>query len=747
METQASKAAYFSLLQLSTDSFNQLASYLSKDNCIALGLCCHYLYFMTQSKEFLSSISPNSLRITLNTLIKIDQLNIDLWSSVLNCQRLTLGRCPISDSRGIDYNDNTKENKISILMNKMCNYKWFNVLFERVNDLTIEIGCGILPFIPLESLTSNKYGIPLQLCLFHRERVDTTIDVHEFFAEYGSYKRKNMNNNNNNNRRRIELIELDTNRSFARMADDLGQLDCEFDAFIMSDNLEINCLEQFHDLFHKNLRFLNVGSLFVNNINVLSRLWSVVGDEKLFFSSDIIKSDSNFMDYECSIPNISDYNNGCHTPTSVKCSSSVREMYNWLLECEIDDRRDIKQEMNDFMINGRDEESDFNDYQLSNYFRHDVQDYRSRHREIEMSVKNKIICYYYHKLLLFWFCYLIDNNKLKISKIMNIDDDDIDDDEYKVNIDTLIINSSQPCNAGISELGASTLYSFNRMLDNNNILCFKLLNWQNSIERLEIDLCPMIVTHLEYNNYAFPWKRRVKTMLKNIFTKFDSLNNVVIFLEFPSQTNHEETIFSRKNDIINDDIEHSDVFDDDYNYNNDDDNRDDNDDNDDNINDEYVEEKEKQKEKKTVINDEWILDEDKYQFTTDTVDDWMKAFSDTLNDIILQNDIYDINRFDNLKFTVKVLVGQIDYREVNINAQNQLEKPRLLRLDSKSIVIKDSKKKSVTDLKRSGRQEFSQGVCQDLKNLGDKVKKCLRNPQMMHQCFVYTQSMEIVGGR
>ena len=80
-----------------------------------------------------------------------------------------------------------------------------------------------------------------------------------------------------------------------------------------------------------------------------------------------------------------------------------------------------------------------------------------------------------------------------------------------------------------------------------------------------------------------------------------------------------------------------------------------------------------------------------------------------------------------------MFVGKIDYGQAD--AQDGFEIPRLLRLDSRG---------GVADLK-SRRKELSQGVRQDLKKMGDKVNKCLRNPQIMDKCFVYAHSIVLIG--
>ena len=496
--TATSDSKTQTLLSLPLDIFDSSACYLTKMDSIQLGTCCHQLYQITQRCQFLQNNNENSagVRLGVRNFQKILHCKVDPWSWCVNCKRLQLYNFKVPRGTSAGYK---KENSVILsrmvksIKSKKYYTQWFDKLFEKLDYLTIKNGnkdfspfCELVTMKTLFSIEKlNKISNKIEMV--QRNGLNLTLntnfvdDAIHFAQKYHDFFVNNCNSDLSKIRK-INMLEftfvsqLGINKTCDLLSKNYQQLVCHC-------QLNIESIDHLNRIIHSNVRRLQITNIRFEEAAMFKQC------QKLAIEIDdkVSKQGLNARFSMLDIAN--DVLNGL-TPYWIQSLLTQEEI------------SIFKNRVNDMMGIGV-----FDDTRRQQVFMQAEEWFGELRGAITFFDEFKEIDplqMIFYKIVNQWCLEIVNvENDSNCNQSMNSDanvkelaigslnkEDNVCVNYYRkdnskkrnTNINQNVFASTQTVASNHETRSDMLFYNFNKCFCNS--LCYKLLNWQNSVERL-----------------------------------------------------------------------------------------------------------------------------------------------------------------------------------------------------------------------------------------------------------------------
>ena len=518
-----------SLLSLSNDCFTYLGRYLLRYEGILLGFCCHRLYQATQTTSFLSNVGYGEQWLCDRDLQRMVCLKADPWMHFVNCKYLTLESV---NTKSVDMLQN--------IMQSPYYTNWFGkTLFGQLNSLTISRnGAQLLSCVPnwvdlvfgcqrLNPRTNTMEMTNETLLSLIFEGIYHNNQVQSFFREYEYFKNKNNNDKQLDNIRKIWMLSCENGHCFRTLSDNIGNiLQPNYQYFrCCSGTLAIYSLQTFCNLFHKNLIQLETEVLRLDEYSLMHEIYQII------FQHGYIFGLLNFM--------ASDECKDLEILTNDEIEFIRNNEYLMHEIDQIDEQLSLAISRHDFErivrrmrqgklvcnIVGAGADTDARHIRYSHgFYNHQERVYSAYYISIctWMNQRLKDIC-------------IADKPETTEDEQDEQDKQDETDEKRKksvelvtaahcAQVESLMWTQKDPTSMWYNH-SPRFLRRINRCIDNP--VLYKLLNWKNSVNNLIIEFVPYM-----FGNGVDDDAKQFGDLISNIFTHFDHVTNVAIYIKF-----------------------------------------------------------------------------------------------------------------------------------------------------------------------------------------------------------------------
>lgn len=532
----------FPLLSLHSDIIDLCGLYLSKKDGIELGLSCRALYCVTQRVSFLHNNNAsirigesNAVRLNRRNFQKIHDSKMDLWACSVNCKKLifceTQNDAIVSKYQRLRFNEFWKrENSARILkcaqvlktMQSTKYYtKWFEKIFENV-DYLIATGLGVdllTSVVPTDILFSiSKMNKKTQeIVKIDRNPLNLSIDwnshevnflsnfaqkYHEFFMNECSGQLTNIRPIGN-----IEFVS-ELTHDMTNGCDLFGENYTSL-TFHDMNGLKIDSMDTFKTLFHPRLTRLQANGVYFDEKTIFTHcrnLGRVNGHRLSMLDIFNAMNDGTCQDWIKSL--ISDEE-----------KNAFIQQVTPMIGLGIYDPHRQESWSNQYAA-----ETWYDEFAVCVHKRADAQ----------RKFYPDDIRWIYYKLVNGWCVDLIDRKEIEFEQIncpiSNIKELEIGSLRMKDNVNDDNYHNLKNSKHYRPKTNSYTLLNtFDKSFRNS--LCYKLLNWQNSVEILTLSFWTDIFDekdNFSFDNHKCGFERAMNDMMQ-YFDKIRHLSIKILF--------------------------------------------------------------------------------------------------------------------------------------------------------------------------------------------------------------------------